>query len=162
MEHQNIVWKNDLVTGIKLIDSQHREFIGLVNKILDTSLNSDDEQLIKKSFSFLKYYISEHFSVEEAAMAEYKYPHYAMHKNIHTCFREEFERLESFLKNKVHPHDVLIKLNYLVVNWFMNHIKIDDKKLCNYLLAQSEERNESLVGKLDRIVAMFFKSKEVE
>lgn len=162
MEHQKIVWKNDLVTGIKLIDSQHREFIGLVNKILDSSMNSDDEQLIRKSFAFLRYYINEHFCVEEAAMAEYKYPHYAMHKNIHTCFREEFERLEGLLNSKTHVHDVLIKLNYLMVNWFVNHIRIDDKKLCEYLLAQEQEKKESIVSRLEQIVSLFFKKKEVE
>lgn len=162
MEYQKIAWKNDLVTGIKLVDGQHREFIGLVNRILDNSMKSDDEQLIRKSFSFLKYYINEHFSLEEAAMTEYKYPHYAIHKNMHVCFREEFERLESFLKAKVHTHDVLVNLNYLVVNWYLNHIKMDDKRLCEYLLAIDEERQETLAGKLEQIVALFFKTKAPE
>lgn len=161
MEYQKIAWKNDLVTGIKLIDSQHREFIGLVNKVLDSSMNSDDEHLIRKSFAFLRYYINEHFSVEEAAMSEYKYPHCAMHKNIHICFREEFERLEALLNSKTHVHDVLIKLNYLMVNWFVNHIKIDDKKLCEYLLVQEQEKKESIVSRLEQIVSLFFKKKEV-
>jgi hemerythrin len=160
MKYQKIVWGKDLLTGIKLIDSQNREFIGLVNKLLDISAKSDDEQLIIKSFAFLKYYINEHFSVEEAAMFEYDYPAYAIHRNIHTCFREEFERLELSLKNKAHPHDVVTKINYLVVNWFLNHIKTDDMKLSEYLLAKAEEKNEFLVNRLEQIVATFFKAKE--
>jgi hemerythrin len=161
-EEKKIMWKDDLVTGIKLIDRQHREFIGLVNKLFDLSMEPDDHKLMSSSFAFLRYYINEHFSVEEAAMKEYKYPHYPMHRNIHLCFREEFDRLESFLKGKVHPHDVLVKLNYLTVNWFLSHIKIDDKKLCRYLVAHEGENREPLVSKLDQIVALFFKKDEVE
>ena len=161
MENRTIKLNNDLVTGIKLIDSQHREFFALVNRILDSSVKSDDEQLIIKSFAFIKYYIGEHFSLEEAVMLEYEYPCYAVHRNSHVCFREEFERLESFLKSKVYQQDIVMKLNYLVVNWFMNHIKTDDKKLCTFLMAQSEEKKESLVSRLEQIIVPFFQEKEI-
>ncbi len=160
MDMTKIEWKSDLDTGIHLIDSQHREFIKLVNNLLDSSVNGDDIQLLMKSFAFLRYYICEHFSVEESAMITYGYPFYSMHKNIHDSFRDEINSMELNLRTTKSPHDSLVKLNYLIVNWFMNHIKVEDKKLCAYLAAQAQQRNENLTGKLDQIVGMFFKTRD--
>ncbi|OGV53683.1 MAG: hypothetical protein A2X45_18020 [Lentisphaerae bacterium GWF2_50_93] len=157
MEQERITWKNDLDTGIQLIDSQHKEFIRLVNSLLDSSLKADDSQTLVKAFSFLRYYVGEHFSVEESAMIAYGYPFYAMHKNIHDSFREEIKAMELTLRTSVSQHEVVIKLNYLIVNWFMNHIKVEDRKLCAYLASQAQDRHEELGGKLDQIVSYFFK-----
>ncbi len=157
MQYEKIEWKQDLDTGIRLIDRQHREFIGLVNKLLDSSLKADDSKLIIDSFSFLKYYISEHFSVEESAMLTYDYPHYGIHKSIHDTFREEINGMETTLKTRNSPHEMSMKLNYLIVNWFMNHIKVEDNKLCRFLEARAEEKNELLSDKLETIVSAFFK-----
>ena len=157
MEYQKIAWEGDLDTGIQLIDSQHKEFIKLVNNLLDCSVISDDNQALLKAFSFLRHYICEHFSVEETAMITYGYPFYKMHKNVHDSFREEINAMELSLRAKTNQHDVLIKLNYLIVNWFMNHIKVEDRKLCGYLALQAQNRNEDLGGRLDQIVSVFFK-----
>ncbi|MFA6292914.1 MAG: hemerythrin family protein [Victivallales bacterium] len=159
MEHEKIVWKDDLATGLVMIDKQHKQFFKLVNKLLDSSIREDESKIIFDSFVFLKYYILEHFGVEETSMVEYRYPLFAHHKNLHLYFRNEIERLELSLKANVPPHEVAIKLNYLVVNWFMNHIKVEDKKLCRYLLTEVEDDNKKLLGRLKEIVKGFFKSK---
>ncbi len=157
MVHENIEWMSELETGIRLIDSQHREFIGLVNRLLDSSMVTEDGRLLSDSFAFLKYYISEHFSLEETAMCEYSYPFYLMHKAIHDSFREEIDSLEISLMINRSPHDMAMKLNYLMVNWFMNHIKTEDKKLTKYLLAQTADDKKVLASKLDQIVGAFFR-----
>ncbi len=174
LKHSKIVWKDDLATGLSLIDRQHKEFFRLVNKLLDSSvsigfsadakaktpvfLNKEDKpKIIIDSFVFLKYYILEHFAVEESAMMEYKYPYYPVHKARHIYFRNEIDRLELSLKANVPPHEVAIKLNYLIVNWFTNHIKTEDKKLCKYLLTEVEDGKKQLLGRLKTIVKGFFK-----
>ncbi|MFA6566752.1 MAG: hemerythrin family protein [Victivallales bacterium] len=156
-EHAKIVWKNDLETGIKLIDNQHKQFFKLVNRVLDSSIKEDDAKTIMDSFVFLRYYILEHFGVEESSMVEYKYPYFAQHKNRHLYFRKEIDRLESNLKANASPRETAIKLEYLIVNWFMNHIKVEDRKLCKYLLTEVEDSNQKLLGRLKTIVKGFFK-----
>ena len=158
MELAKIVWKDDLATGLDLIDKQHKQFFKLVNKLLDSSINEYDSKIVFDSFVFLKYYILEHFGVEEAAMVEYKYPHYVHHKSRHLYFRNEIERLELSFKANTPPHEVAIKLNYLIVNWFMNHIKVEDRKLCKYLLTETEGGKGKLIDRLKEIVKGFFKS----
>ena len=159
MRNAKIVWKNDLATGLELIDKQHKQFIKLFNKLLDSSIKGNDAGIVVDSFMFLKYYILEHFGVEESAMLEYKYPHIVQHKNMHQYFRNEIGRLELSLKDKAPPHEVTIKLNYLIVDWFMNHIKVEDKKLCTYLLSEVEGDKQKLLGRLNKIVKGFFKPK---
>ena len=159
MEHaEKIVWKDDLATGLEIIDKQHKQFFKLVNNLLDSSAKGNDSKIIFDSFVFLKYYILEHFSVEESAMVEYKYPHFAHHKGRHLYFRNEIDRLELSLKANTPPHEVAIKLNYLIVNWFMNHIKAEDKKLCKYLLTKVEDSKQKLIDRIKTIVKGFFKS----
>jgi hemerythrin len=158
MAHEKIVWKNDLSTGLQVVDKQHKQFFKLVNKLLDSSIKEGDSQIVIDSFIFLKYYILEHFGVEESAMVEYKYPLFARHKTRHLYFRNEIDRLEMSLKANMPPHEVAIKLNYLIVNWFMNHIKVEDKQLCNYLLKETEGGKKKLLGRLEDIVKGFFKT----
>ena len=157
MEYERIVWKGDLATGLEIIDKQHRQFFKLANNLLDSSARGNDSKIIFDSFVFLKYYILEHFSVEESTMLEYKYPHFAQHKHRHLYFRNEIDKLEQSFKANNPPHEIVIKLNYLVVNWFMNHIKVEDKKLCSYLLAEAEGNKKKLVDRLKEIVKGFFK-----
>lgn len=159
MEHSKIVWKVDLATGLELIDKQHKQFFKLANSLLESSIKGNEPKIIFDSFVFLKYYILEHFAVEEVSMVEYKYPYFAQHKKRHLYFRNEIERLEFSLKANLTPHEVAMKLHYLVVNWFMNHIKVEDKKLCKYLLTEVEDSNQKLFVRLKEIVKGFFKSK---
>ncbi len=159
MEHEKIVWKDDLATGLELIDKQHKQFFKLVNKLLDSSIKDEDSKIVMDSFLFLKYYILAHFSVEESAMLEYKYPLFARHKTRHIYFRNEIDRLEMSLKSNVPAHEIAIRLNYLAVNWFMNHIKVEDKQLCKYLLTEVEDDNKKMFGRLRNIVKGLFKSK---
>ena len=159
MENAKIVWTKELGTGINLIDKQHKQFFKLVNKLLDSSIEENDSKILFDSFVFLKYYILEHFGVEEASMLEYKYPLFEHHKFRHQYFRDEINKLELSFKANTPPHEVAIKLNYLVVNWFMNHIKIEDKKLCRYLLTEVKDSNQKLLGRLKEIVKGFFKPK---
>ena len=157
MEHVKIIWRKDLATGLALIDKQHRQFFKLVNNLLDSSAKGNDSKIIIDSFVFLKYYILEHFGVEESAMVEYKYPYFPQHKHRHLYFRNEIDRLELSLKSNIPPHEVATKLNYLVVNWFTNHIKVEDKRLSRYLLTEVEDSNQKLFDRLKAIVKGFFK-----
>ncbi len=154
MDHGKIEWKNDLDTGIEIIDRQHQEFIGLVNKLLDNSIKSEE---ITDTFFFLKDYINAHFSIEETAMMAYGYPNYATHKGVHDSFREEFNGMELSIRAKSPTREIAIKLNYLVVNWFMSHIKAEDDNLYRFLEARASDKNEVLSDNLNIIERNFFK-----
>jgi len=79
--------------------------------------------------------------------------------SVFACLIHKIDRLELSLKSNIPSREVATKLNYLVVNWFMNHIKAEDKKLCKYLLTEVDDSNQKLLGRLKQIVKGFFKSK---
>ncbi|HBC86697.1 MAG TPA: hypothetical protein DCZ94_07075 [Lentisphaeria bacterium] len=157
--HRKIKWHNDLDTGIELIDKQHKEFIRLVNCLLDDSIKDGDGHILKDAFLFLKYYVCEHFGAEEAFMVEYKYLHYAQHKTRHLYFRSELDRLSGLhLSGSISDREVALKLNYLTTNWFLNHIKTEDRTFCNFLLEKAGNDKKGLLGKLRILVKGFFKT----
>jgi hypothetical protein len=47
MEYKEIGWKDSLLTCKKLIDSQRREFIGIVKKLLDNPMKFDDAEYMR-------------------------------------------------------------------------------------------------------------------
>ncbi|OGV58618.1 MAG: hypothetical protein A2X45_01715 [Lentisphaerae bacterium GWF2_50_93] len=127
-------WSEDLCTGIAVIDRQHKTFFKLTNDLLEGSEN--DKKLILKAFDFLKNYIAEHFGLEEKLMVDYKYPAIKQHKTFHDNFIAELDKLEPRLQEEsLEP--VFLRLNYLVVNWFVNHISTKDKKLASFLESQA-------------------------
>ncbi|OGV61095.1 MAG: hypothetical protein A2X45_14985 [Lentisphaerae bacterium GWF2_50_93] len=149
-----IKWEPDLETGIKIIDRQHKEFFKLVNALLNNSMGSKNKDFVLKAFNFLNFYIIEHFGMEESLMTENKYTSLREHMGLHRYFRIELEKLEAQLKGN-HFDEVTIRLNYLMVNWFVNHIKVQDKKLAKFL--QEEMKiNKSLSGRIASLMKKFF------
>ena len=90
-----------------------------------------------------KLYIVEHFGLEEKLMEDYKYPEVKHHKEFHDSFIAELDKLEPRLQEEsLEP--VFLRLNYLVVNWFINHIRTKDRKLASFL--DSEALKDKSVG----------------
>ncbi|HBC89633.1 MAG TPA: hypothetical protein DCZ94_22065 [Lentisphaeria bacterium] len=129
-----IEWTENLCTGIAVIDRQHKTFFKLTNDLLEGSEN--DKKLILKAFDFLKNYILEHFGLEEKLMGKYSYADMKQHKAFHDNFIAELDKLEPRLQEEsLEP--VFLRLNYLVVNWFVNHIRTKDRKLASFLEAEA-------------------------
>ena len=149
-----IKWEPDLETGIKIIDRQHREFFKLVNDLLNNSMGSKEREPVLKAFKFLNFYIIEHFGMEESLMSEYNYKSLKEHMGLHRYFRMELEKLEAQIKGN-HFDEVSIRLDYLMVNWFVEHIKIQDKKLARFLHEEMEV-NKGLTGRLASLMKKFF------
>ena len=54
-----------LVTGNEMIDSQHKELIGKINKLLDSCEAGNDKLAAVKTLDYLADYTDFHFSAEE-------------------------------------------------------------------------------------------------
>ncbi len=149
-----IEWDDDLETGIQVIDQQHKEFFRLVNVLLDTSIKGADKESVLKAFKFLHFYIIEHFGMEESLMMEYKYLSLKEHRTGHRYFKDELRKLEAQLSGAHFP-EVSMRLDYLVVNWFINHIKVQDKKLAKFL-QEKAKNNRKIASKLAYLLKKLF------
>ena len=149
-----IKWETDLETGIQVVDRQHKEFFRLVNNLLDNSIKDKDREPVFKAFKFLNLYIIEHFGMEESLMMEYKYQFLREHRGFHQYFRSELQKLEAQISGSYFD-EVSMRLNYLMVNWFVNHIKVQDKKLAKFLHGEAKV-NRGLSNRLGELMRKFF------
>lgn len=128
----NEEWIRDLQTGIEVIDSQHREFISRANRLLSLCVKGNLES-INDAISFLKEYVDYHFDTEESIMNDYGYPDSAAHKSEHGHFKQKLDKIVNDVGTKGMDDNVVLEFNYLLVQWFTNHIQQVDMKLARFL-----------------------------
>jgi hemerythrin len=123
-------WDKSFETGYELIDKQHREFIGLAEK-LQSSVYAQDQILFEKLSQEIISHLNNHFKDENDLMTKYNYPGYFSHKAEHGRFLDKIERNLVGL-NKKHTNEI----NSFFENidkWFKNHLEINDRNLAKFL-----------------------------
>lgn len=128
-----ILWKDDLSIGVDQIDNQHKELIARIDGLFEACNNGKGKEEVLKVIDYLGEYVVTHFSDEEVLQKKYGYPEYDNHKKMHTQFIKDFEVLKGNLdKDGVSP-SLIIKMNKLLIDWLLNHIKKADKALGTYI-----------------------------
>lgn len=130
----HIRWTKSLAIGIDEIDSQHRDLFEQMGRLLDASLEEEGLEAIEKIVIFLEKYIHDHFASEEGYMKRFDYPGYAAHKFAHDGFIASFKFLKEHLISDDNATVAVIDTEQLLSNWWLKHIRIEDKALGEFLL----------------------------
>lgn len=128
------VFSNEYLTGIKLIDDEHRQLFALVNevhKLVNDDLMFDKYDEIMRILTELKNYTEMHFQDEENYMEKINYADIDAQRRAHNAFIEKlvdinFEQLED-LDN--HQQEYLQDVLEFLAKWLFNHILIMDKSI---------------------------------
>ena len=121
----------EYLTGIELIDSEHRELFRIVDKAnrlvksFDPLSGYDDIMLILKE---LTEYTKEHFADEEEYMEGIHYEGLAAQKRAHEAFIDKIENI-NFDEIESNPQEYLQELVEFLLGWLINHILYTDKKI---------------------------------
>ena len=99
-----------LETGNSIIDTEHKELILAVNKLLDACSKGEGRSSVDGTIQFLNNYVNEHFSHEEQLQRQSHYPGMAAHK----AFHEQYKKT-------------------LNIGVLITHISTEDKKLGAFL-----------------------------
>ena len=67
-------WSDDLLTGVRDIDEQHRELFSRVNTLIVACTQQKGKDEIGNYLQFLMDYVAFHFAAEEREMTTYQYP----------------------------------------------------------------------------------------
>ncbi len=121
-----------LETGNTLIDSQHKELIASINRLLDACSQGKGREEIKNTISFLKNYTDKHFGDEEVLQQKYKYPDIVNHKNLHQTFKDDVKKISEEFEQNGTSIALTFKVNSIAA-WFINHIKVQDKKVVAHI-----------------------------
>lgn len=130
-----IIDPNKYLTGIPLIDKQHKQYIMLVNKLVGNHHKGD---MTKAEFidclNEIVAYALDHFDAEEFLMRSAKYPLYEEHLAKHDTFRDRVDEfLEEIDTKEIDvDHSVKVLCKWLI-DWFKEQVLDDDIKLAKFI-----------------------------
>lgn len=123
---------DDLKTGNKLIDSQHKELIGRINDLLVCCENGKDKEETEKILDYLTEYTMFHFDAEEALQRELNYPGYEEHKKKHEELRKTVDELHAMLDSEGNTEAFRKRVEKDVLDWLLYHINGFDRSVAEY------------------------------
>lgn len=136
-----IVWNSSLETGIRAIDLQHEELIGMLNELADAVDHQQGDSVSQDILRRLDAYILFHFATEENLMRGLPtaptQAHVAQHTEQHQAFIARIAALKA-AAGQAPDADSEALLHYLR-NWLLQHIMKTDRALAA-LLASGAKR----------------------
>ena len=118
-----VEWTQELETGIKAIDSQHRQFVNLINE-LDDAIQTSNIDGIKHVIEGVLNHTVTHFEFEEDLMQKARFSSLKAHQQSH----EFFMRKIAVLRGKFNAgENVSMLLLNMLKGWLANHIKGEDR-----------------------------------
>ena len=132
-----IKWSANFTTDVKLIDSQHKKLIDLINELHHGVHEHVSEELLDRAIDNLITYTIFHFATEEQLAAQHGYPQAGTHRLAHNQFMDKVAQFSEFKHGHQAGRELLANemLNYMI-DWLMNHIQGSDIKLGQFLKAQ--------------------------
>ena len=126
-------WSDNLATGNKLIDDQHKQLVIATNNLMDACKSGQGQAHLDSTMRFLIDYTRKHFGDEEKLQQQYHYPDYPNHKKLHDTFKSSMEELAKKLKSEGPTATLTIKISSSVGEWLIHHILNEDKKIAAYI-----------------------------
>ncbi len=120
--------------NVQIIDEQHKKFAELIDELYEL-LGLNKPETTKYILNQLITELQIHFNTEETFMKETKYVNFFSHKMEHDRF---LKKIEDFRNGLLQGTDKLnLELLKSCKTWFHNHIKLNDKKLGDFLVEQN-------------------------
>lgn len=130
----SIVFDESLYTGNELIDSEHKELIARVNKLVESCEKGTEKVTAVKTLDFLMDYTEVHFSHEEKLQQDVGYDKLELHKEQHETFKKSVDELRQMLEEEEGPTDAFVDaVNKNISQWLVEHIQGWDKAVAAYI-----------------------------
>lgn len=138
----NITFDDNLITGNKTIDTQHRELIDRIQQFVTACESGDPKVKAIKMLDYLDEYTNFHFQEEEELQKKVSYPEISGHHAKHEEFKTSIQELYDYLNENEGPDDQFIEqVKRNVVDWLFQHIKTFDRSVAEYIhLQDNSER----------------------
>lgn len=125
------VFTDQYLTGVSLIDKEHRELFRIIGEVYRVMMNEiafDKYDEIVSLLEELKEYTKFHFQDEEIYMESIHYPDLEAQKRAHDAFVSRLEEmdLEHIDENQ---QETLEDMMEFLSEWLVNHILNSDKKI---------------------------------
>ncbi len=132
-------WNDKYLTGIDIIDKQHKEIISLINMYSMKFEKRYDYLDLLKLVQDIEHYAAVHFQAEESYMTISGYPDSRNHAALHKQMAFELKRFSIKLKEKELDVPATTKeiLKFLS-DWLTIHINKEDDKFAQFYKEKSK------------------------
>ncbi|WP_212785384.1 bacteriohemerythrin [Ferrigenium kumadai] len=129
-----LTWTEQLSVGNAIIDSEHRNLIGLINSV-EHALRSGNEHALSHAFKLLTDCVRLHFMNEEKIAQAAELP-FEQHKQSHQYLQKELQYIRDELEAKsgMWSEGAVEHFTRTLGNWMMDHLSGEDKLLKPALL----------------------------
>jgi hemerythrin-like metal-binding domain len=121
-----IEWDDKYSVGISIIDNEHKQLIGIMNKAIALEQNSNNPKEIAAVLNEMNKYVQTHFATEEAYMAKFNYSDYENHRKEHQAF--SIETMAFFDKITDSNRQLTCEILEHLKSWLVNHVLGTDTK----------------------------------
>lgn len=133
---ERFVLNESLLTGVKMIDSHHRELIEAINDLADAIEQGHGTGAIKKILTFLEFYADWHFSHEEKCVHKHQCALAEVNKKAHTKFLETVKNYKQKYREEEASQDQIAReIHNELSTWLVEHIQGIDMKMGAEMLA---------------------------
>ncbi len=137
---KELLWSNTYEVGNFDIDSEHKIFVNIINKISNAYTLNLDESYIESLIDELLKYAQFHFCNEENLMKFVGYPELLRHEKEHIKLLNKFRDMICSIN---YDHINFNDLIHFLYDWFIEHTTKEDKKLAKFIA--NKKQQDSLV-----------------
>lgn len=134
-------WDDRLLTGIRVIDEQHRQLFEEANNLIKATVHHEGEAVIGKFLDYIEMYSREHFESEDDLMMMYNYPRIAEHRREHAFFFEETGKMRQEIGEHYTTGSV-IRVAARLILWMSRHIPRQDMPLAEHVRKIERQTSE--------------------
>lgn len=140
------MWKESYRTGIETIDEQHYALFQMVDQLLraiDIEKSTQQKKDYIATISFMKHYVVQHFSDEEAYQASIHYPGLENHKKEHRDFTATVLSYEEKFIATNYENRIVKEFAGNLVAWLIYHVAKEDQKIGKKAIAKKKSQPSS-------------------
>jgi hemerythrin len=124
---ETIRWSDKYSVGVKKLDEQHKQIIGMLNRLVSTPEAKDARsETITDILTTMTRYALEHFKTEEKLMKAHGYPDLEEHREEHVAYRRK--AIDFSTASSLGVESVPQILLTFLFEWWTHHILIEDMK----------------------------------
>lgn len=117
-------WSSELSVGIETLDADHRRLLATMNHVFDSLLDGSGSSATHKALQDLGTYVFDHFSREEAWIAEHGLPEFETHRKEHQALKDQIMRLQQLQEQ--YDDQLSVELLIVLRDWLLGHIAHSD------------------------------------
>lgn len=138
MARSDIEWTDDFLIGIPELDHEHRSLVADINRLHRELRAHEDRARVEATLGEILARMEAHFALEETAMKQHAYPHYAEHKAEHEAL---LDTVTGFIVRyqKGPGSGAAAALEQTLDEWIVDHILTSDKKM-SLIVKESQTR----------------------